>query len=501
MRGGGGAAPGLREEKAMTVLRLSKNAFVRQYGPFTYVLERIRNRDEMFMDAEPFMRWITREAREKGEIADRIFGLFKGVDRKTFERDFDEFLAPLVADGVVLEGTSEEELAAKDVSFSYDAEKPKTMDTHRIDPADRPEGEVPQELLEAWFAEHPAVFEMQMDLTQACTERCIHCYIPEYKPVFLPSGDACRVLDEFREQGGISVSFSGGECMMHPDFEGILRHARSKDLVVSVLSNLTLCTDGRVELLRELEATVQVSLYSMDPATHDAITKRPGSWAETKRAVEKLREAQVPCRISCPTMKPNFRDYLGVLEYARSLRMDAQTDFIIMGKLNCDTGNLACRLDLRETRSILEDIVFRSVPVQSEYFDPAKKEGMLSSEEWKKRKVCGACVSSVCLDANGDYHPCPGFGGVVLGNCREHGLQWIWSESPETLRIRAVTGASFPKCAACADRDYCPTCMCRNFNETGDMFVPAEHFCRVAALNHAIVDEKQRQMAGAGRQP
>lgn len=93
----------------MTLLRLSKNALVRQYGPFTYVLERIKSRDEMFMNAEPFLRWITREAREKGEIADRIWGLFKGVERDTVERDFEEFLTPLVAEGVVLEGESEEE--------------------------------------------------------------------------------------------------------------------------------------------------------------------------------------------------------------------------------------------------------------------------------------------------------------------------------------------------------------------------------------------------------
>jgi len=31
-------------------------------------------------------------------------------------------------------------------------------------------------------------------------------------------------------------------------------------------------------------------------------------------------------------------------------------------------------------------------------------------------------------------------------------------------------------------------------NETGDMFTPAEHFCKVAAINHEVVDEKQRQM-------
>lgn len=476
------------------MVRLSKNAFVRQYGPFTYVLERIKNRDEMFMDAEPFMRWITRGAREKGEIVERIWGLFKGVDRETVERDFEEFLAPLVGEGVVLEGESEEEMAAKDPVFSYDVEKPKTMDTHIFDPSEMPDGVVPQETLSVWFAEHPTVFQMQMDITQACTERCIHCYIPEYNPVFLPFDDIRRVLDEFREQGGIELTISGGECMLHPDFERILRYAREKDLIVGVLSNLTLCTDERVALLRELEATVQVSLYSMDAATHDGITKRPGSWTATKQAIEKLREAQVPCRISCPTMKPNYRDYLGVLEYARSLRMDAQTDFIIMGKMDGDTGNLACRLDLAETRSILEDIAFRSVPVNSEYFDPAKKENMRTDEQWGAEKVCGACVSSICLDAAGNYYPCPAFGGVVLGNCREHSLKWVWEESPETLRIRGVTGKDFPNCLHCKDRDYCSVCMCRNFNETGDIFTPAEHFCRVAALNHEVVDEKQRQM-------
>ena len=42
------------------LLRLSKNVFVRQYGDFTYVLERVKCYDQMFKDAEVFMRWITR---------------------------------------------------------------------------------------------------------------------------------------------------------------------------------------------------------------------------------------------------------------------------------------------------------------------------------------------------------------------------------------------------------------------------------------------------------
>ena len=476
------------------LLKLSKNAFVRQYGDFTYVVERVKCYDQMFKDAEVFMRWITREPMEKSKILQNIFNVYSDTDEKEIARDFDEFICPLIEEKVILSGETIEELESSEISFSYEVENPKTMDTYYIKPEEMPEGPIPQDLLDKHFAKHPTIFDLQMDITQACTERCIHCYIPEYNPVFLPFVQIKKVIDEFRKQGGICLSLSGGECMMHPDFDEIVRYARLKDLIVSVLSNLTLCTDEKIKVLQEAEATVQVSLYSMNPTTHDAITKRPGSWILTKTAIEKLRVAQIPCRISCPTMKPNYKDYLDVLAYARSLKMDAQTDFIIMGKMDCDTSNLKCRLDLKETRHILEDIVFKSLPINNEYFDPAKNADMRSDSEWSEEHVCGACVSSVCLDADGHYYPCPAFGGVNLGSCYEHDLNWIWNESPETLRIRAVRGKDFPKCVHCKDRDYCSVCMCRNYNETGDMFKPAEHFCNVAAINHEVVDEYQRRI-------
>ena len=267
-------------------------------------------------------------------------------------------------------------------------------------------------------------------------------------------------------------------------------------MIVGILSNLTLCDDNKVKLLQEAEATVQVSLYSMDPETHDAITQRPGSWIKTKTAIEKIRAAQIPCRISCPTMKRNYKDYLGVLNYARSLKMDAQTDFIIMGKMDGDTSNLSCRLDLEETRHIIEDIVFRSVPVNSEYFNPGKKERVRTEEAFKADKICGACVDSVCLSATGDYYPCPAFGGITLGNCYQHTLAWVWNESPETLRLRGIRGHDFTQCVTCTNRDYCAICMCRNYNETGDVLKPAEHFCRVAQINREVVDERFRRLEG-----
>lgn len=474
------------------LMSLARQTHVRQYGEYSYLFGRVTAFDEMFRDAEPFLRFLTHEPQAKEGIIDRIFASFSGVDRETVKRDFEEFIAPLVEQKVVLEGETVEELVAQEPMFTYDCADPKTMeDKNALRNSD---GTVlPARLIERYFAEHPTLFELQMDITQACTERCRHCYIPEYNPTFLPYSKICQILDEFRAMEGLHISLSGGECMMHKDIVKIIHAIRERDCTVACLSNLTVCTDEIIQALVETEGTVQVSLYSMSPAIHDEVTRRKGSWIETMSAITRLRAANVPVRISCPCLRINYKGYPDVMKFAESLKMCSQMDFIIMGKQDCDTSNLCNRTSLSETRELLEDVILHAVPMDCEYFSPGKKASMLTAEDWKRQKACGACVNSMCLSPTGDYYPCPGFAGVPLGNCYKQSLREVWEMSEATKRIRSVTNSRFEGCAECKDRDYCSICMCRNYNETGDMFKPAQHFCDVARINHEVVDEVQRR--------
>ena len=478
------------------LMRLARQTYVRQYGEFTYLFGKVSSFDQVFRSAGPFFAHITRQPKKRDAIIDEIMHDYTDVSQEMVEKDFDELFSPLIAQKVILVGEDVKELDSQEQFFTYDCDNPKTKKDTRIYTRDEIAA-LPATLLEKYFAEHPTLFSLHVDVTQACTERCRHCYVPEYNPIFLPYDKICQVLDEFREMGGIHVSLSGGECMMHKDIIRIIKAIRERDCTVGCLSNLTVCTDDIINALVEADGTVQVSLYSMSPAIHDEVTRRNGSWLETMGAIMRLRAAQIPVLISCPCLKINYKGYPEVMKFADSLKMDAQTDFIIMGKQDCDTSNLCNRLSLSETRELLQDVILKAVPMNSEYFSPGKKEQMLSAEGWRKQKVCGACVNSMCLNATGDYYPCPGFAGVVLGNCYKDSLHDVWNDSEATKRIRAVTGADFGKCAECKDRDYCSVCMCRNFNETGDMLKPAEHFCKVAAINHEVVDEKQRQMIDA----
>ncbi len=475
------------------LMRLARQTFVRQYGEFTYLFGRVTAFDEVFRNAEGFLRFVTREPQERDKIIDLIHGIYKGVDRQTIETDFDDFMAPLIRERIILVGSTAKDLEEQEPRFTYACENPKTVKDETF-LSQKQADALPAALLEKYFAENPTLFELQLDITQACTERCRHCYVPEYNPLFLSYEKICEIVDEFREMGGLHISLSGGECMLHKDFAKILNAIRERDCTVSCLSNLTLCNDEIATALAEADATVQVSLYSMSPDIHDEVTRRKGSWFETMSAILRLRAADVPVRISCPCLRINYKGYPDVMKFAESLKMSAQTDFIIMGKQDCDTSNLCHRLNLEETRELLEDVILKAIPMNSEYFSPGKKELMLTTEEWKKQKACGACVNSMCLSPTGDYYPCPGFAGVVLGSCYQQSLREVWLKSEATQKIRSVTNASFGKCATCGNRDYCSICMCRNYNETGDMLMPAEHFCKVAEINRQVVDEKQRQM-------
>jgi radical SAM protein with 4Fe4S-binding SPASM domain len=237
---------------------------------------------------------------------------------------------------------------------------------------------------------------------------------------------------------------------------------------------------------------IQVSLYSMDPEIHDFITTVKGSFDKTIASIEKLVAADIPIQISCPIMKANRKGYDKVLEYAKKLKVKAQTDYIMMARADLDTENLANRLSLEETEELLRDIIENDI----QYREDTLKQSSISDEiafdieRFKKQPVCGVGYDNCCITANGDVYPCAGWQDYVLGNVYKQSLQEIWENSERVKELRKITQASFPQCIECEARDYCARCLVRNYNESnGDMFAINHHFCDVAFLNKRLVEE------------
>ena len=331
-----------------------------------------------------------------------------------------------------------------------------------------------------FYKKHGQPSELHMDLTDCCNERCVHCYLPKGGAHFLDTDIALNVLKEFRDAQGLTLFLSGGECMLHRNFDSILRCAKMLDLNIVILSNLTLCDDETVSLLKEIDPQfVNVSLYAVDETIHDSITQVPGSCRKTKEAIDALQAVGVHVRIATPFMHENRACVEELREYASQHHVHLVSDCEIFGQTDHSCANQSHALSLCELKEIIS--------MHKEVFT----KGCLESERCvPDAKVCDIGEARLNLDAQGKYYPCDGFHGAIIGDAQKDALWDVWTG--EALnRLRSLKNKDFGECAFCADRAWCKVCPMRNFNETGDMFTHASWRCEATRIYRRIFEERQ----------
>lgn len=422
--------------------------------------------------AEPFLKHVGWSPRLETEIVAEIAADF-GIAPDEVAGDFREFVAPLVVEGLVesltrssqspqsgdatsrTSRTLREENNPKDANFDSDG------NTH--DDSWMPLGD--------FCREHVIPAELHLDLTAACTERCVHCYLPDYPVKHIPFALAEKALREFREMQGLTVHLTGGECMLHPDFERVCRLCRDLNLNFVILSNLTACDEKRIDFLAEVQPQfINVSLYSMDEREHDSITQLLGSWRRTMDAILACERAGVPIRLAAPLLKENRKAFGALAAFAREHNMHLIPSIDIVPQSDHDCSNLdhACSAaELRETLAANPDIFDRG-------WNPSKR---IDADA----KLCDIGLSRLYLNSFGNYYPCDSMHGYVLGNAATDTLESVWlGEKMDYLR--RLANRDFPECLACPNRSVCKVCPAFNFNATGDIFKTTPAKCAVAAV-------------------
>jgi len=465
------------------------NSFIRIYDDVGYITSKSNYGDRVTdKSGAVFLKALSRKPRELTELVNEITGAYINADPVMIEQDVKDFYRLLEEDGFIVSGETPEELDRKDIRFSYSELTPKTIRKDFTPDVFRSDKDT-QDYLENYFKQKPHLTQFQIELTSRCNERCVHCYIPHENKI----GDIdpllfYDILDQCREMGVLSLILSGGEPMLHPNFVEFLRKTKEYDFSINILSNLTFLND---EIITEIKAnrlsSVQVSLYSMNSEIHDSITKLPGSFYKTRNAILKLIEDDIPLQICCPVMKQNRKCYIDVARWAEEYKVRAVTDYIILARYDHTIDNLDNRLSLDEVGCIINEILEN---------DPDYKERIVEADfnEVEKRDLsdealCGVCISSICMVANGNIYPCAGWQDYVCGNITEQPLKEIWENSLKVKYLRNLRKRDFPQCIDCIDRHFCAMCMVRNANEdsNGNPLKINEHICKVAALNRKIV--------------
>lgn len=409
------------------------------------------------------------------DVIEKLCQLFPGTSASTIRTDAYKFFTLLKSKGFVYIGEEVDVEAIKSQYFSYDNMKPYELLI--------PDNAINQQTYKNTFGIESRLTRVHIDVSSRCNENCVHCYIPTSEKHGLMSEEMFDiVLRQSKEMNVLNLTISGGEPMLNPSLGKFLLKCRENNFSVDLLSNLTLLTENLLDIIaRNPLISVQTSLYAMDESVHDAITRQHGSFQKTVNAIRLLHDRNVPLQINCPIMKQNLNYYKDVLSFAKSLNIEADSDYSLYGCYDYSKSNLACRLAACEIEHVVND----------EISEPTKLEGLKETIQSKKvdfsDHICPVCKSFLCISNIGEVYPCEGWQSLKIGNLKEQSLKEIWEDSVVVNRLRNLAYKDFPKCNACLDKRYCNFCLIMNVNEDvrGNYMHINSFQCESARIKHS----------------
>ena len=331
-----------------------------------------------------------------------------------------------------------------------------------------------------------------LEVTARCNHDCRHCYIN------LPAGDAgARAaelsLEEIRRIAGEAVSLgavlcllTGGEPLLREDFREIYLALKRLGLLVSVFTNGTLITPEHVALFQKYPPRVlEVSVYGVTPATYEAVTRRPGSFAAFRRGLDLLLENGVQVRLKAMALRANVHELPEIARFCRARTRD-YFRFDPLLHLRFD-GDAARNAEIRGQRLSPQEIatIEQSDP---ERFQSLKKGcdtliGPHCSQPGCHHLFhCGAGKTSFTVSDRGVFRLCSSLWHPdCIYDLRRRSLGAAWERLVPQVREFCSQNREFlEKCRACPLVNLCLWCPAHAHLETGALDAWVEYFCRVA---------------------
>ena len=354
-------------------------------------------------------------------------------------------------------------------------------------------------------------------LSYGCNLRCMHCYQKASRPSSdeLTLDQQLSIVDQMARAGVSMVVLSGGEPLTNPNLGSLIERIRKYEMAISIDSNGVLMDRSVVESLKRSGVTsVELSLDSVDPASHDRFRGLDGAFEKTLAAIDICSEAGIFTTVATTATALNYAQSSELISLARSHGANRVVffDLIPAGRGRDIEGLRLSRRQLLDLMALVKQesstngievftelpqfVVYssagngdsasshaeRAVSIErftvSTFFDCAGRDNVYR----RFAPYLGGCPAGrlYCnIQPNGDVTPCmfmPEY--PVAGNLKRQPFEEIWnSPTFQVLRDRTRLKGKCRECeftivcggcrakAAAYENDYLasdPTCPIRN---------------------------------------
>ena len=274
-----------------------------------------------------------------------------------------------------------------------------------------------------------------------CNQKCLHCYAagqPLSDTPELTTAQWKEILAKLRAANVPQVTFTGGEPTLRADLVELVDAAQW--FVTRLNTNGRLLTPELCRRLYEASLdSVQVTLYSHDPAIHNALVGAEG-FDDTVTGIRNAVAAGLSVSVNTPLCSLN-EDYAATVRFVHELGVRYVT---CSGLIPSGSAEGAESRATRLTEEQLTDVLRRAVTVAEEL----EMEMDFTSPGWLKEETlrsmgltlvpsCGACLSNMAIAPDGGVIPCQSWlSSQPLGNILADDWDKIW-QSERCAAIRA----------------------------------------------------------------
>ncbi len=306
-----------------------------------------------------------------------------------------------------------------------------------------------------------------INITNNCNLRCTYCYADAGKEIInyqdeIDFNEIKKYLDGVKKYASENcyIQFTGGEPLLRKEllFKSI-KYAREIELPkITINTNGILIDDEVARFFKEYSIdNITVSLDGIDKEKHDKFRGK-GSYDYAIKAINILKKYNLNVTASMTVHKENF-DYLeGFIEFCKVNGIQNFTSPLFpIGR--CKEDDKLCHVPFNDLYNILSRWYSEGRFNQKDLAGTLFHTMILPMRDLTRRNYCGAGMSSIFMDANGDIYPCTNTIGASYfkcGNIYDQMFDEIWFNSETFKKVRNnINVDNIIPCKKCELRYIC----------------------------------------------
>lgn len=324
---------------------------------------------------------------------------------------------------------------------------------------------------------------VQLELWPVCNFKCKFCYIRTTNEELEKSGEKVLrfedwkyYIDEIVKLKVSSVTFTGGECTLHPDFKGIYKYAYSKGLETGLITNGSLIDDEIIEMFEEFPPSkIYITLYGMSADTYENLCSNGAAFEKVINNIKRLISKKFNVILNYTTSKDNFADLEAALKFARENKIEIIPTDALISSNKCTKDVLNEELVDYKAYKIIEHkhlSILRNIPFEDfekDYFSTFSEP---ITSETKTGLHCNAGRCMFSINWKGKMKPCANF-DLYQQDPNDIGMEKCW----ENLVAWADSIPILEECEYCIFQEKCRKCAAMHYNDTGEFGKVSKRFC------------------------